>query len=113
MELALRHLETLLERVTTPEDWSEAEWDALPEQWEAAVASVLSLLQQSSSICSTDRARVESVIARLPEVQAILTRMRSQVAQRLMQENQRFSNVAKGVQGLKHRRVSRLLDQKA
>lgn len=89
LEPLLDHLEAMLGRMTRV---AELELDALAQlttDWEAGVAR-LSEVSAGQPRHSAAAARLAALIHRLPEVQEVILRHKSQLAQMMMTENQRL-----------------------
>ena len=95
----LAHLERILERLSTPESLEAEEVGHLAQDWDSAMlqlenfpnGEVFRGLAPSEKIYL--RVRLERVIKKLPDVQALLVAHKSAVAQQIFTENRRFQSL--------------------
>lgn len=99
MRATLSHLERILERLSAPESLEAEEVGHLAQDWDAAMlllerfpdGAAFRALSPSEKIYL--RVRLERIIQRMPDVQAMLIAHKSVVAQQIFTENRRFQSL--------------------
>ena len=99
MRTLLSQFETILDRLSSPESLEAEEVGHLAQDWDVAVQRLeqlsadkaLETLPESERIYL--RVRLQRIIQRMPEVQALLVAHKSAVARQIFTENRRFQSL--------------------
>lgn len=117
MDELLNRLEALQEQIAQVNHLTPEDVEALAAAWTQAVnqlAAVVDTLETGQIKRAIYRRRLEAIINRIPEIQAILLQVKSQTAQQIMREHQRVKTVVHGYQDKgPHARQVKLLRTKA
>lgn len=92
----LDRLESLSARIAESGELSPDEIQEISEQWEASVAETVAWIESglwSDGEGARARARIEGVVARLPDIQEKLGRLKSDAARRIVSEGRRVKDM--------------------
>lgn len=99
MKDILAHLERILERLSTPESLEAEEVGYLAQDWDHAILQLEAFPQGEAfkKLSSSERlylrVRLERIMERTPEIEALLVTHKSAIAQQIFTENRRFQSL--------------------
>ncbi|MBF0188869.1 MAG: hypothetical protein HQL50_13180 [Magnetococcales bacterium] len=92
LEMILGRLERILELISDPESLEPELFETLPAEWEALVARLGPACESRSGRSDNQplKQRLQHIIDRMPETQAVLARSRAEIQKQLSAENRRI-----------------------
>jgi hypothetical protein len=103
MEHILTELENTLDALSRPAGLEGDELSSLNNKWVRTITRLKELLAKKQQTSKQDaprlRQRLEKILARMPEIQSLLTKHKSEIADQLFMENRRIQAVRQGAYG--------------
>ncbi|MBF0444292.1 MAG: hypothetical protein HQL68_01780 [Magnetococcales bacterium] len=116
MEHILTELENILEALSRPAGLEGDELSSLNNKWVRTITRLKEILAKKQQTPQKDvssiRQRLEKILARMPEIQSLLNKHKSEIAEQLFMENRRVQAVRQGAYGSPRKR-HQLLRQRA
>jgi DNA repair ATPase RecN len=116
MEHILTELENILEALSRPAKLEGDELSSLNNKWVRTITRLKEVLAKKQQTLKKDapriRQRLEKILVRMPEIQSLLNKHKSEIAEQLFMENRRVQAVRQGAYGSPKKR-QQLLRQRA